>query len=184
MLVLNPFCMNAGLSEQLIILNFDALDQPAGIRPSNRSHFEFKLKSYAFLPARRHSHAVPLLSGSRSRSMWKRPPCWNKVILCRLNLIQIQIKKYFIHPKGKLNVVVAHNMQEGSRVAVCPTADLKKPLTEDSLSMYNSLMKRMFGVLHNVLHFLKNPCLHNDLQRFQRSPQNTATLLYQLVELF
>ncbi|MED6282542.1 hypothetical protein CHARACLAT_033171 [Characodon lateralis] len=29
-----------------------------------------------------------------------------------------------------------------------------------------------------------NPSLHNDLQRFQRSPQNRASLLYQLVELF
>ncbi|MED6255077.1 hypothetical protein ATANTOWER_004348 [Ataeniobius toweri] len=45
-------------------------------------------------------------------------------------------------------------------------------------------MKRMLRVLHNVLHFMKNSSLHNDLQRFQRSPQNRATLLYQLVELF
>ncbi|MED6249671.1 hypothetical protein ATANTOWER_017866, partial [Ataeniobius toweri] len=52
-----------------------------------------------------------------------------------------------------------------------------KPLTEDALLLYNSLMKRMLRVLHNVLHFMKNPYLHNDLQRF-------SSLLYQLVELF
>ncbi|MEQ2305269.1 hypothetical protein AMECASPLE_036060 [Ameca splendens] len=45
-------------------------------------------------------------------------------------------------------------------------------------------MKMVLRVLHNVLHFMKNLSLHNDLQRFQRSPQNRARLLYQLVELF
>ncbi|MEQ2221619.1 hypothetical protein ILYODFUR_017651 [Ilyodon furcidens] len=45
-------------------------------------------------------------------------------------------------------------------------------------------MKRMLRVLHNVLHFMKNPSLYNDLQRFQRSSRNKASLLYQLVELF
>ncbi|MEQ2241664.1 hypothetical protein ILYODFUR_027668 [Ilyodon furcidens] len=58
------------------------------------------------------------------------------------------------------------------------TAHLKKPLTEDTLLLYNSLMKRMLRVLHDVLHFMKNPSLHNDLQRFQRSPQNRTSLLY------
>ncbi|MEQ2203567.1 hypothetical protein XENOCAPTIV_000849 [Xenoophorus captivus] len=67
--------------------------------------------------------------------------------------------------------------QEGS-IVVCLTA------TEDALLLYNSLMKRMFRVLHNVLHFMKNPSLHNDLQRFKRSPQNRVSLLYLLVELF
>ncbi|MED6253091.1 hypothetical protein ATANTOWER_022211 [Ataeniobius toweri] len=45
-------------------------------------------------------------------------------------------------------------------------------------------MKRMLKVLLNVLHFMKNPSLHNDLQRFQWSSQSRASLLYQLVELF
>ncbi|MED6245820.1 hypothetical protein ATANTOWER_008647 [Ataeniobius toweri] len=45
-------------------------------------------------------------------------------------------------------------------------------------------MKRILRILHNVLHFMKNPSLHNDLQRFQRSPQNRASFLYQVVELF
>ncbi|MEQ2253580.1 hypothetical protein ILYODFUR_033630 [Ilyodon furcidens] len=45
-------------------------------------------------------------------------------------------------------------------------------------------MKRMLRVLHNVLHFMKHPYLHIDLQRFQRSPKNRASLLYWLVELF
>ncbi|MED6238070.1 hypothetical protein ATANTOWER_007525 [Ataeniobius toweri] len=45
-------------------------------------------------------------------------------------------------------------------------------------------MKRMLRVLHNVPYFIKNPSLYIDLQRFQRSPQNRTSLLYQLVELF
>ncbi|MEQ2293696.1 hypothetical protein AMECASPLE_036169 [Ameca splendens] len=70
--------------------------------------------------------------------------------------------------------------QEGSPVEVCLTADLKKDLTEETLLLYESLIKRML----RVLHFMKNPSLHNDLQRFQRSPQNRASLLYQIVEFF
>ncbi|MEQ2238280.1 hypothetical protein ILYODFUR_031562 [Ilyodon furcidens] len=42
----------------------------------------------------------------------------------------------------------------------------------------DNLMKRMLGDLHNILHFMKNLSLHNDLQRFQRSPHNRASLLY------
>ncbi|MED6278924.1 hypothetical protein CHARACLAT_029063 [Characodon lateralis] len=60
--------------------------------------------------------------------------------------------------------------------------ELGENLTDEELQ--DSLMKRMLRVLHNVLHFMKNPSFHNDLQRFQRSPQNRASLFYQLVELF
>ncbi|MEQ2238396.1 hypothetical protein ILYODFUR_032696 [Ilyodon furcidens] len=88
----------------------------------------------------------------------------------RHNQFSNLIQKYFVNPKGK--------------VVVCLAADLKKPRTVDTLLLKNSLMKRMLRVLHNILHFMKNPSLHNDLQRFQRSPQNRASLLYQLVELF
>ncbi|KAK5607757.1 hypothetical protein CRENBAI_012398 [Crenichthys baileyi] len=38
-------------------------------------------------------------------------------------------------------------------------------------------MKRMLRVLNNLSHFMKNPYLHNDLQRFHRSPQNATSLL-------
>ncbi|MEQ2288792.1 hypothetical protein AMECASPLE_026390 [Ameca splendens] len=40
----------------------------------------------------------------------------------------------------------------------------------------DSLMKRMLRVLHNVLHFMKNPSFHNDPQSFQRSPQSQPFL--------
>ncbi|MEQ2248056.1 hypothetical protein ILYODFUR_015328 [Ilyodon furcidens] len=74
--------------------------------------------------------------------------------------------------------------QEGCPVAVCLTADVKKPLTEDTLLLCDSLMKRMLRILHNVLHFMKNPFLHNDLQRFHRSLQNRASLLISLLSFF
>ncbi|MEQ2267910.1 hypothetical protein XENORESO_012223 [Xenotaenia resolanae] len=74
--------------------------------------------------------------------------------------------------------------QEGSPVAVCITADLKKPLTEDTLLLYNSLMRRMLRVLHNVLHFMKNPSLHNDLQRFQGVPRTESAFFISLLSFF
>ncbi|MEQ2230855.1 hypothetical protein ILYODFUR_033556 [Ilyodon furcidens] len=42
-------------------------------------------------------------------------------------------------------------------------------------------MKMVLRIFNHVLHFMKNLSLHSDLQR---SPQNIARLLYQLVELF
>ncbi|MEQ2280457.1 hypothetical protein AMECASPLE_020108 [Ameca splendens] len=64
--------------------------------------------------------------------------------------------------------------QEGSPVEVCLTAHLKKPLTEDTLLLHDSLMKRMLRVLHNVPHFMKHPSLHNDLQRMPKeSPEQS-----------
>ncbi|MED6284345.1 hypothetical protein CHARACLAT_018394 [Characodon lateralis] len=79
------------------------------------------------------------------------------------------------HHTGSVNIIVDADGcgQEGSPVVVCFTADLKKPLTEDTLLLFNSFMKMMLRVLHNVLHFMKNPSLHNDLQR---TPQNRASL--------
>lgn len=38
--------------------------------------------------------------------------------------------------------------QEGSRVAVSIAAHLKKPLTEDTILLYNSLTKSMLNVNH------------------------------------
>ncbi|MED6239986.1 hypothetical protein ATANTOWER_014254 [Ataeniobius toweri] len=50
-------------------------------------------------------------------------------------------------------------------------------LSYSTLLLYNSLIKRMLRVLHNVLNFMKNPSLHNNLQMFQRSLQNRASFL-------
>ncbi|MEQ2256558.1 hypothetical protein ILYODFUR_025383 [Ilyodon furcidens] len=41
-------------------------------------------------------------------------------------------------------------------------------------------MKKMLRVLHVFVHFMNNPSLPNDLQRFQRSPQNRASLFKSL----
>ncbi|MEQ2172433.1 hypothetical protein GOODEAATRI_020994 [Goodea atripinnis] len=57
--------MNAGYSNSKSLLNFVACD---------RSYFGSKLKSHVCLPARRHSHVLPFLSGSFPKR--KRPPCW------------------------------------------------------------------------------------------------------------
>ncbi|MEQ2289972.1 hypothetical protein AMECASPLE_038638 [Ameca splendens] len=73
--------------------------------------------------------------------------------------------------------------QEGFPVAVCLTAHLNKLVTEDTLLLYDSLMKRMLRVLHNVLHFMNNHSLHNDLQRFQESQEQSQPSLSAMSQL-
>lgn len=46
---------------------------------------------------------------------------------------------------------------EGSPVAVSVTVGIKKPLTEDALLLYSSLIKWIHRVVCNVFNFIKNP---------------------------
>ena len=56
---------------------------------------------------------------------------------------------------------------------VCVAADLKKPLTEDTVRLNHCVVKTMLSVVHAVLHLMKFPPLLH---------QNRACLLYQLVQ--
>ncbi|MED6286620.1 hypothetical protein CHARACLAT_007912 [Characodon lateralis] len=84
-------------------------------------------------------------------------------------------------PRLSISVVDADGCdQEGSPVEVNTTADLKKPLTGNTLMLYDSLIKRILRVVCNVPYFMKYPSLHNYLQRFQGSPQNRAFCIQHL----
>lgn len=69
---------------------------------------------------------------------------------------KIQIQNYFIHPKGKLNVARFKSdseldsdgcWQERFPIAVCITAKLKKPLTEDTQRLKDLFLAFDFKML-------------------------------------